>query len=203
MKMEKNNIQRNGTIELRASTITDGSESRTIFGYAVVFDSPSQDMGFIETIKRGAITQDTINQCDVFAKFNHEDDKILARSNKGQGSLKLTVDDKGLYYEFDAPNTDLGNTLLENIRRGEIYQSSFAFALDPDDKTAQKWEKRDGKIYRTINKIGYLFDISPVWQPAYTATSVDKRDLEEAKQKFELEEKYNNMLEELNKYKIN
>lgn len=195
-----NNIQRNGTIELR--TITDGSVSRTIYGYAVVFDSPSQDMGFIETIKRGAITQETINQCDVFAKFNHEDDKILARSNKGQGSLKLTVDEKGLRYEFEAPNNDLGNTLLEHIKRGEVSQSSFAFALNPDDKNAQKWEKRDGKLYRTINHIGYLFDISPVFQPAYTATSVDKRDLEEAKTKFELEEKYNTMLEELAKYKI-
>ena len=76
--MKNENIKRNGSIELR--TITDGSVSRTVYGYAVVFDSPSQDMGFIETIKRGAITQETIEQCDVFAKFNHEDDKILAKS---------------------------------------------------------------------------------------------------------------------------
>lgn len=198
--MEKNNIQRIGTLELRA--LDDNIESRTVYGYAVVFESPSQDMGFIETIKRGAITQETINNCDIFAKFNHEDDKILARSNKGEGSLKLTVDERGLRYEFEAPNTDLGDTLLEHIKRGEISQSSFAFALNPDDKNAQKWEKRDGKLYRTINHIGYLFDISPVFQPAYSETSVDKRDLEEAKQKFELEEKLDNMLEDLKNYYI-
>ena len=199
--MENKIIRNSGTLELRA--LEDNQlESRTIYGYAIVFDSPSQDMGFIETIKRGAITQELVDACDVFAKFNHDDDKVLARSNKGQGSLRLIVDDKGLYYEFEAPNTDLGNTLLENIRRGEISQSSFAFAIDPDEKNAQTWEKRDGKLYRTISKIGYLYDVSPVWTPAYTATSVDKRDLEEAKTKFELEEKYNNMLEELSKYKI-
>jgi len=200
--MKNNTIIRNtGSLELRY--LDDNSESRTVFGYAIIFDSPSQDMGFIETIKRGAIDQTLVDNCDVFAKFNHYDDKVLARSNKGKGSLRLLVDDKGLYYEFEAPNTDLGDQLLENIRRGEIYQSSFAFALNPKDKNAQKWEKRDGKMYRTINKIGYLFDISPVWTPAYIATSVDKRDLEDAEKKIqELEEKYNNMLEELNKFKI-
>lgn len=198
--MENKIVRNSGTLELR--TITDGSVSRTVYGYAVVFDSPSQDMGFIETIKRGAITQELVDACDIFAKFNHDDDKILARSNKGEGSLKLTVDEKGLRYEFEAPNTDLGDELLEYIKRGDISQSSFAFAIDPDAKDAQKWEKRDGKIYRTISKIGYLYDVSPVWTPAYLATSVDKRDLEEAKTKFELEEKYNSMLEELNKYKI-
>jgi len=198
--MENKIVRNNGTIELR--TITDGSVSRTVYGYAIVFDSPSQDMGFIETIKRGAITQEMVDACDVFAKFNHNDDKVLARSNNGQGSLTLTVDEKGLRYEFEAPNTALGDELLEYLKRGDISKSSFAFALNPDEKDAQKWEKRDGKLYRTINHIGYLFDVSPVWTPAYIATSVDKRDLEEAKQKIELEEKYNAMLEELNKYKI-
>jgi phage head maturation protease len=51
--MEK--IVRNlGNIELRA---LESPESRTITGYAVVFDSESQDLGgFIEIIKHGAIT---------------------------------------------------------------------------------------------------------------------------------------------------
>lgn len=196
----ENTITRNGSIELRK--LENNEESRTVYGYAVVFDSPSQDIGFIETIKRGAITQETINNCDIFAKFNHDDSKVLARSNHGEGSLHLLVDDKGLRYEFEAPNTDLGNELLEYIKRGDISQSSFAFALNPDDKGAQKWEKRDGKLYRTINKIDYLFDVSPVFQPAYIATSVDKRDLEEAKNKIELEEKLDNMLEDLKNYYI-
>lgn len=198
--MENKIVRNNGSVELRS--LQDQPESRTIFGYAVVFDSQSQDMGFIEVIKRGAITQELVDGCDVFAKFNHDDNKVLARSNHGQGSLKLTVDEKGVYYEFEAPNTDLGNTLLENIRRGEISQSSFAFAISPDDKDAQKWEKRNGKIYRTINKIAYMYDVSPVFTPAYKATSVDKRDLDEAQKKFELEEKYDNMLKQLDEYKI-
>lgn len=193
MRMDK--IIRNiGNVELRA---LESPESRTITGYAVVFDTESQDLGFIETIKRGAITQELVDSCDVFAKFNHDDNKILARSNQGKGSLRLTVDEKGLKYEFEAPNTDLGNTLLENIRRGEIYQSSFAFAISQDDTTAQKWEKRDGKLYRTINKIAYLFDVSPVWQPAYLATSVDKRSMDEVEKINAREAEYDKMINDL------
>lgn len=196
--MEK--IIRNiGNVELRSF---DNPESRTVTGYAAVFESPSEDLGFIEVIKRGAITQELIDSCDVFAKFNHDDTKILARSNNGVGSLRLSVDDHGLRYEFEAPHTDLGDTLLENIRRGEITQSSFAFAIDLDDHTAQRWEKRNGTLYRTVNKIAYLYDVSPVWQPAYTATTVDKRSKEEAENILSREKEYDDMLAELDKYTI-
>ena len=54
---------------------------RTVEGYATVFDSPSENIGWIETIHRGAITEATINESDVLAKFNHNDEKVLARSN--------------------------------------------------------------------------------------------------------------------------
>jgi len=191
-------IRNIGNIEVRS--LEDGAESRTVQGYAVVFESESEDLGFIEVIKRGAITQELVDSCDIFAKFNHDDNKVLARSNRGKGSLKLTVDEVGLKYEFEAPHTDLGDSLLENIRRGEIYQSSFAFALSNDDKNAQKWEKRNGKLYRTINNIAYLFDVSPVWQPAYSATTCDKRSMDELNTIKEREQKYDNMLEELKSY---
>ena len=139
-----------GNVELRA---IDNAESRTIQGYAVVFDSESEDIGWIEIIHKGAITQELVDNCDVFAKFNHNDDKILARSNHGKGSLKLTVDDKGVKYEFEAPHTDLGDTLLENIRRGEIYQSSFAFAINPKDSTAEKFVTKNN-VSKICNLLG-------------------------------------------------
>ena len=52
-------------------TVNAESESRTINGYAVVFDSWSRDLGgFQEIIKRGSITQDLINQSDVIMNIN-------------------------------------------------------------------------------------------------------------------------------------
>jgi len=170
-KMEKE-IRNLGNIELRAAE--DGN-SRHVEGYAMVFDSQSEFLGFYETIERGAITQELVDECDIFATFNHDMNKVFARSNKTQGSLSLSVDEKGLKFEFDVPNTALGDELLEYMKRGDINKCSFAFALDPNDDEAETWESKDGVYFRTIHKIAALFDISVVWTPAYTDTEVFKR----------------------------
>jgi len=181
--MNKNNLEiRNNGIVIERSY----DDSRHVEGYAVVFESQSEDLGFFETIDRGAITQELVDNSDVFALLNHDDEKVLARSKNGVGSLKLTVDDRGLKYEFDAAETQLGNDLLEYLKRGEITTSSFAFALDYNDPEAETWERKNGANYRTIHKIAYLHDVSPVWNAAYSATSVSQRSLDKCK---ELEEK--------------
>jgi HK97 family phage major capsid protein/HK97 family phage prohead protease len=148
------------------------SESRTVCGYGSVFNSQSEDLGFIETIDPRAITEETIKRSDVFATLNHDMNKILARCKYGSGSLELKCDDKGLYYRFDAPNTNLGDELLEYLNRGEIDSSSFAFTVKRDE-----WTKgEDGKYYRTILEIDQLFDVSPVFSPAYSEASCQKRN---------------------------
>ena len=163
--------------EIRKAEIQSAS-GRTVSGYAVRFETESVNMGFVEIIKRGAITEETIKTSDVFALLNHNENTVLARSNHGVGSLTLTVDNDGVYYEFEAPNTANGDELLEHIKRGEISQSSFAFTVSNEDG-AETWTKRsDGVIVRQINKIARLYDISPVYQPAYESTTCSKRALE-------------------------
>lgn len=163
--------------EIRKAEIQSAS-GRTVSGYAVRFETESVNMGFVEVIKRGAITDETIKTSDVFALLNHNENTVLARSNHGVGSLTLRVDNDGVYYEFEAPNTANGDELLEHIKRGEISQSSFAFSVSNEDG-AETWTKRsDGIIERQINKISRLYDISPVYQPAYTETTCSRRALE-------------------------
>ena len=148
------------------------SGSRTVSGYGSVFNSQSEDLGFIETIDPNAITDETIKRSDVFATLNHDMDKILARCKYGSGSLELKCDDKGLYYRFDAPNTDLGDELLEYLNRGEIDSSSFAFTVKRDE-----WKNGDdGKHYRRILEIDQIFDISPVFCAAYPEAICQKRN---------------------------
>lgn len=152
------------------------SESRKVEGYALVFNSESEDLGFIETIEPSAIDDEVIAKSDVFALMNHDNNRgILARSRRGKGSLKLTIDDRGLKYEFNAPKTTLGDELLEMLRRGDITSSSFAFTVATNGEV---WEKRDGKYYRTIKKIDRLFDVSPVYNPAYNETTVACRSFD-------------------------
>lgn len=169
-------------------------ESRLVEGYAIVFNSDSNDLGgFTERINPEAL-EGVIEKSDVLCLLNHNEDKgVLARSKNGEGSLKLELDERGLKYSFEAPNTALGDELLEGLRRGDITTSSFAFTVGKDN-----WEKRsDGTYLRTILNINELFDVSPVYRAAYDATSVkaDCRGLDaiKAKEKEELANYYNEL----------
>ena len=54
--MENKEFIRNCEVQLR-NLESDTPESRIVSGYAVKFESESQDMGFIEIIKKVAITE--------------------------------------------------------------------------------------------------------------------------------------------------
>jgi len=166
-----------GQVEVRKTG--DAAESRTISGYAAVFDSDSKDMGFIERLDKNCF-DGVIERSDVVALYNHsEGPGVLARSVNGEGTLKLEADEKGLRCEFEAPNTQLGNDMLESVKRGDIRGMSFAFTVEKDN-----WEKDDaGNYKRTIVKISRLYDVSLVVNPAYDATSVETKGLDELKAK--------------------
>lgn len=146
-----------------------GEESRSVDGYALVFDSLSSDLGgFREKIVPSAI-DGVIERSDIRALLNHDSSRgILARSRYGKGTLSLTADEKGLRYQFEAPHTSLGDECIEYLKRGDITQSSFAFTVGED-----QWEKQaDGSYIRTILSFNRIYDVSPVFEPAYPGTSV-------------------------------
>lgn len=143
-------------------------------GYAVVFDTPSDGLPFTEIIERGAL-DGVVERSDVFALINHNLDRgVLARSKRGVGSLTLTVDSRGLRYSFTVPDTDAGRELAENLRRGEITESSFSFTVEEDEWTREMAGDEEHWT-RRVKKIRELYDVSPVYNAAYSATSVDLR----------------------------
>ena len=178
--------QKEKEIEKRGGELQIEVSDRLVSGYAVVFDTWSNDLGFYEKILKGAITEDTIKRSDVICKLNHDDQKVLARSKYGEGSLILEVDDKGLKYTFEAPRTQYGDELLELLRRKDIQGSSFAFTIEEDEFSYQ-WpfdKDADPVLCREVIKVDKLFDVSPVFTPAYETTSVqNKRKLEEVELK--------------------
>lgn len=182
-------MRKDNNIEIRATNSTPvvSQDSRTVEGYAVVFNSQSEDLGFFETINPSAITEEVLKRSDVFCLFNHDQDKVLARSRYGTGSLQLQLDERGLKYTFTAPNTDLGDELLEYLRRGDIDSSSFAFTVSTDEGS-EVWTTTDGRQYREILKIDELHDVSPVWNPAYSSTSVSQRTLDKLNQLREMQD---------------
>lgn len=182
-------IRNLGHLEVRAD-----ENSRKIEGCAIVFNQPSVDMGFREVIESTAISQDLIDNSDIYLNFNHDDDKILGRWNKGHGSLNIELREDGVWFSIDAPKTDLGDEVLEYLRRGDVEKCSFCFWMDLDDEEAETWTYEDGVALRTIHKIAGLHDVSIVWEPAYDKTQVSARSLEKlnelrAKQEEDKEKK--------------
>lgn len=160
--------------ELRS---VDNADSRTITGYAVVFDTWSRDLGgFYEIIRKSAITEELIKQSDVIMNVNHDDDKMVARSVNGEGTLKLTLDDTGLRFEFDAPPTPLGEELLFNVRSGNLFECSFAFSLSGSDN-CERWSKDGNMLRREILEIDGLYDCAIVTHAAYSSTNCKTRGL--------------------------
>lgn len=160
---------------------TEGeSNSRTIEGYAIVFGVESRILSdywdnYREIIEPGAITEERLKEMDIKMTMYHNREKILARSNQGEGTLKLTVDEVGVKYSFEAPNTVDGDTALELVKRGDLSGSSFMFWTD--EKSGVSYEKRsDGIMLRRVKTIGMIYDMTIAADPAYEQTTVAARE---------------------------
>ena len=153
-------------IENRFETREDGQE--VVVGYGSIWNSRSENLGgFYEYISPDAISQETIDKSDVRALINHDPNLVLARSTAG--NLTLSVDEKGLRYEFSIPETSYGKDLAINMKNGNINQSSFAFTVGSDEWSTDE----EGNDIRTITSIEKLYDVSPVTYPAYSQAESD------------------------------
>lgn len=161
-----------------------GGGSRIIEGYAIVFGVQSRllvDWGdaYREIIEPGAITQEDLARFDIKMTIWHNRERLLARSNRGSGTLALTVDEVGVKYSFEAPKTPDGDTALELVRRGDLAGSSFIFWSD--ETTSVSYTKDpEGVIIRHVNRIDEIFDMTIASDPAYAQTNVTAREMDEA-----------------------
>jgi phage prohead protease, HK97 family len=152
-------------VEVRA-----GADKLTIGGYAAKFNRMSQNLGgFVERIDPGFFNKSRGDGWPgVVARYNHDDNMLLGTTRAG--TLRLGIDDVGLPYEVDLPQSRMD--VHELVFRGDVGQSSFAFQAFEDD-----WTTTDqGFPLRTLVS-GRLFDVAPVNTPAYEDTSVGLRSL--------------------------
>ena len=163
-----------------ATDLSANNDSRIIEGVAVSFNTWSRDLGgFTEIIRSGAITQELIDNSDVVMCVNHDENKMVARSRNGKGTLLLELREDGLHFMFESPSTQLGDELLYNVRNGNLFECSFAFSIDGKDAGSEKWYRTDSnELKREIIKINGLYDCSIVTHAAYPATSCSARAAE-------------------------
>ncbi len=171
MKDSKKEIRMLPMKELR---IADGDGGAVIEGHAAVFDSWSETLGgifpFKEIVRKGAFNE-SIGKDDIRALFNHDPNYVLGRNRAG--TLELVEDEIGLRVRIMPPDTSWAKDVQTSIRRGDITQMSIGFIVESD-----KWSTEDGIDVREILKVK-LFDVSPVTFPAYTATDVGVRAMQE------------------------
>ena len=151
-----------GTIEVREA---EGDEM-VLEGYAAVFNSETDLGAFREVIKPGAF--DDVMDNDVRALINHDPNLVLGRTTNG--TLKLEQDERGLKYRVELGKQQYARDFYESVKRGDISQSSFAFTIDK-----QSWNEE--RTVRSVDKVRQLLDVSPVTYPAYSAATVQARDL--------------------------
>jgi HK97 family phage prohead protease len=161
--------------ELRSASLIDAeTKGRTVRGYAAVYDSPwNQDlieqMGYVEKIARGAFRKALGRAGNVPLLVQHERRDMLATTRNK--SLRLKDEAKGLYFEADLPNTSLGNDVLEQIKRGDIWGMSYGMASDPQTDSTYT----QNPPQRTIHNVQRLLDVTLTYEPSYEAATVELR----------------------------
>jgi HK97 family phage prohead protease len=167
----------------------DGSEREYVVGYAAKFGVLSLDLGdFVERIDPGAFgivaeRRGRRKALETRALWNHDPNYPLARY---PGTLRMTVDEVGLRYEFPVPDTTYGRDIASNIRADIVKGSSFSFTVPSG---GDSWSVEDGRSVRTIQRIDSLLDVGPVTFPAYPDADVKvaQRSYDQYRQQREAE----------------
>lgn len=174
--MKTETLLQPGTVEVR-----EDNGKRTITGYASVFynGTPATQFelmpGVVERVMPGAFRKVLRSKkTDAAAVFDHDNGVMLGRMSNG--TLRLEEDDIGLRYSIDPPDTQAARDLMTLIARGDVKGSSIQFGIGPK---GDRIRRVDGATVREIVEVGRLIDVGPVVHPAFDATTVSVRGLDE------------------------
>lgn len=144
-----------------------------IEGYFSVFNTIYELWpGATESVAPGAFANALGD--DIRALIDHETRLVLGRNKAG--TLELREDSHGLWGKIRInPNDVDAMNLYERVKRGDVDQCSFGFAIINEETECRE----DGSIHWTIKEVK-LYEVSVVTFPAYEETSVSAR-----KQQFE------------------
>lgn len=169
-KIEQGREYRKMILEVRDTE--EEADDYKVSGYATTFDQPyvlyhyDEDHVVEEQVDRNAF--DNTDRSDTIMQYDHEG-RVFARvSNE---TLRLTVDDHGLFIEAYLGGTEIGRNLYEEIKGGYTTKMSFGFTVTDDDFV----ETEKGYL-RTIKSIGKLYDVSAVSLPANDYTEISARN---------------------------
>lgn len=177
-------------LEVRADE-QDGSKM-IVEGYPIVFDKEAyigeEPWGWFEKIDRNALAN--ADMSDVVLRYNHSDELLILARTKNN-SLKLTIDDKGVFMHAELIDTTQNRDVYKMVQAGLLNEGSFAFTVSEQDvREVGEWSDPNYEIHRTILGIGKLFDVAICPNGAYgdlTEIYARSKDLVEAEAKGKAE----------------
>jgi HK97 family phage prohead protease len=144
-------------IEFRSSE----NEGKRIIEAIIPYNSKSVDLGgFREVITPTAFKRSLSEDKNIFAYYNHDDNKILGSTKAG--TLELRSEADGLYCKLHLGNTSFASDTWDVINRKDCNTLSFAFL-------PYETENRGNLRYlKSVNLKEVSFCVS---QPAYEQTN--------------------------------
>ncbi len=156
-------------------TRDDEGKPTKLRGYGAVFYNPTDPktefrMGekLVERIHSRAFAD--LPNYDVRSMFNHDPNFLLGRTTAG--TMRVGVDDTGVWYETDLPQTQAGRDVAESVDRGDVDGSSFWFSVDP---VSYEIRTEDGIEVMDLVSVDTVREMGPVVFPAFEATTAQMR----------------------------
>lgn len=184
MDQLKRNEYRSVKFETRVEEKQEGGKKLVLRGYPILFNTETKIYDWWygevrETILPTALEGTDLTDVYLITGHNIEPDKVLGRAGI---NMRLEVDETGLFFEAELPNTQHARDIYNLIESGLVDGMSFGFRCS--DKVNEE------TLTRTITHIDELYEITITPFPAYKEASVivqNERKLEE--QKLEEEKK--------------
>ena len=156
-------------------------EKTVIRGRAIVFGEPTvlyEGEGYEvrEVVDKDAVTKELLDRSDIKMTLYHDPTRILARSNKGQGTLSYKVSAEGVDFEFEPADNSDGRTLVTLVERGDLSGCSFRAYQDYEEYERSRTVTREGDrrvITYTIRTVTDVLDFTVTGNPQYEQTSVE------------------------------
>ena len=145
----------------------DDKASYKVSGYASTFDTYTlfevDGIEYKERIDSHAF--DNADMSDVIMQYDHTG-RVFARTSNG--TLSVSVDERGLKVEADLSTTEASRELYDEIASGLIIKMSFAFKV-----SAEHYDSNSHT--RVVDKISKVYDVSAVSIPANPDTEIFAR----------------------------
>lgn len=180
MDQLKRNEYRSVKFETRVEEKQESGKKLVLRGYPILFNTETKIYDWWygevrETILPTALEGTDLTNVYLITGHNIEPDKVLGRAGI---NMRLEVDETGLFFEAELPNTQHARDIYNLIESGLVDGMSFGFRCSD--------EINESTLTRTITHIDELFEITITPFPAYKEASVivqQERKLQEEKQK--------------------